>query len=139
VTPLPAPPGTAARRGRFLAQHVETATPAGLLVMLYDRLTVDLVRAEDALAAGDRAGAHTALLHAQDIVAELLSSLDTTAWEAGERLAGLYAFLLRELLAANVAGDAARVARCRELVEPLRDAWREAASLSAAAASPAVA
>jgi flagellar secretion chaperone FliS len=144
VPPLPTPTSTiAARRGRFLAQQVETATPAGLLVMLYDRLAVDLVRGEDALLAGDRAAAHTALLHAQEIVAELLSTLDPGAWEGGGRLASLYTYLLSELLGANVARDAARVARCRELVEPLRDAWREAASTFtagalAADASPAV-
>ncbi|MGF1648649.1 MAG: flagellar export chaperone FliS [Kineosporiaceae bacterium] len=139
MTGLPTAAGAAVGRGRFLAQQVETSTPAGLLVMLYDRLAVDLVRAEDALAAGDRASTHTALVHAQDIVAELLATLDTDAWDGGERLAALYGYLLRELVGANVAGDAARVAACRQLVEPLRDAWREAASISPVGSAPAVA
>ncbi|MGF1660906.1 MAG: flagellar export chaperone FliS [Kineosporiaceae bacterium] len=139
TTRLPAPAGADARRGRFLAQQVETATPAGLLVMLYDRLVVDLVRSEEALAGGDRGGAHTALVHAQEIVAELLSTLDTEAWDGAGRLAGLYTYLLRELVGANVARDAARVAACRGLVEPLRDAWREAAGAAPAGSSPAVA
>ena len=39
----------------------------------------------------------------------------------------IYVFLLFELVGANVDKDAARVATCRELVVPLRDAWTEAA------------
>jgi flagellar protein FliS len=53
-------------------------------------------------------------------------------------LAQIYTFLLTELVSANIKADADRVASCRRLVEPLRDAWREAAlSVAAApAASP---
>jgi flagellar secretion chaperone FliS len=42
-------------------------------------------------------------------------------------LANLYLWLHGELIAANVAKDAARVAGARALIEPLRDAWHEAA------------
>ncbi len=40
----------------------------------------------------------------------------------------VYTFLLPELVGANVSGDADRTAACRELVEPLREAWHEAAA-----------
>jgi flagellar protein FliS len=114
--------------GRFLSDRVSTATPQALLVMLYDRLVVDLTRAETAETGGDRAAAHAALVHAQDILAELLGSLDVEAWDGAPGLAALYAYLLRELVRANVEHDAARTAACRRVVEPLRDAWREAAT-----------
>lgn len=124
-------------RERYLGDTVKTASPGKLLVMLYDRLVLDLSRGEQALAAGDRQEASRQLLHAQDIVAELHSSLDTSAWSGGPGLASLYGFMLTELINANVARDAARVTAVRELVEPLRDAWREAAA--AAHAAPAAA
>jgi flagellar protein FliS len=120
-----------ALRARYLADSVTTASPAQLLVMLYDRLVLDVARAEEALRTGDREAAAQQLMHAQDIVIELRTTLDTSTWEGAAGLAQLYAFLLTELIAANVKGDAGKVAACRALIEPLRDAWREAASTTA--------
>lgn len=114
-------------RQRYLADSVATASPAKLLTMLYDRLVLDLSRGEEALRSGDRSTASQQLLHAQDIVMELRASLNVDVWDGGERLAEIYAWILTELIGANIKADADRVASCRELVEPLRDAWREAA------------
>jgi flagellar protein FliS len=100
--------------------------------MLYDRLVRDLIEAEQALDAGDHATGTDRLRHAQEIVMELQSGLDPTKWSGGPGLAQLYAFLLRELIGANIAHDGRRVARCRALVEPLRDAWHQAAAQIAA-------
>ncbi len=120
-------------RSRYLDDTVSTASPAKLLTMLYDRLVLDLQRAEAEQLVGDRAAANTHLGHAQDIVSELASTLDVTAWDGARRLMSVYTFLLTELIAANVACDAQRTAACRELVEPLRDAWHQAAGQIAGA------
>ncbi|RBY79623.1 flagellar export chaperone FliS [Geodermatophilus sp. TF02-6] len=122
----------AALRARYLGDSVATASPQQLLVMLYDRLALDLERAQAALAEGDRTAAGEELQHAQDIVFELRSSLQVDAWEGGPRLASLYSWLIGELVQANVRGDRNRVASCRQVVEPLRDAWRQAAASLAA-------
>lgn len=95
--------------------------------MLYERLVIDLDRAEAAERLGDRDSARRQLMHAQDIVNELLASLDVTAWAGAAGLSSLYTFLLTELIQANITGDAERTRSCRTMVEPLRDAWREAA------------
>ena len=58
---------------------------------------------------------------------ELRCSLDVDAWSGGPGLAALYTYLLTELIQANLAADADSVARCRSHIEPLRDAWTEAA------------
>jgi flagellar protein FliS len=115
-----------AMRARYLADAVATASPGRLLVMLYDRLVVDLIHAETALVAGDREQASHHLIHAQDIVAELRGTLDLSVWDGATGLAQLYGFILIELINANVRRDAKKVGACRLLVEPLRDAWREA-------------
>jgi flagellar protein FliS len=91
-----------ALRDRYLADSVNTASPAKLLIMLYDRL-----------------------------ILELRTTLDLDAWDGAAGLANLYGWLLTELIGANIKRDADRVAACRTLVEPLRDAWREAATLAA--------
>ena len=96
--------------------------------MLYDRLILDLMQGEEALRAGEREVAHEKLTHAQDIVIELQVSLDVEAWSGAPGLANLYGYVLTELIGANVARDADRVAACRAFLEPLRDAWREAAA-----------
>lgn len=110
---------------RYVTDAVTTMSPAQLLVMLYDRLVLDLDRAEAALQTGH--SAHQHLLHAQEIVLELRSSLDLDAWDGAAGLASLYVFVHSELVQANVTRDAARVASARDLVVPLRDAWRQAA------------
>ena len=117
-----------AARARYAQESVGTASPARLVTMLYDRLARDLGAAELALAVPDLEAAHHQLVHAQDIVRELANGLDLSLWPEGEGLAQLYAWLLQRLTAANLRKDAAVVAECRDIVEPLRDAWHEAAA-----------
>jgi flagellar secretion chaperone FliS len=118
--------------GRYADDSVATASPTRLLVMLYDRLLLDLNRGEQAQRAGDRSAATTSLGHAQEIVAELLSSLDQSAWDGGPRLASVYTWLLKELSGSIVTDDAGRTAACRACIEPLRAAWAEVATHAAA-------
>lgn len=117
-----------AMRARYAADAVGTASPARLLTMLYDRLLRDLNVAEAAIVAGDGQTAHNELLHAQAIIEELSASLDVDAWDGARGLVSLYEFIHAELVAANVAKDACRVASCVRLLEPLRDAWHQAAA-----------
>ena len=118
-------------RNRYVGDSVSTASPARLVTMLYDRLVRDLCTAEAALSGRDLAAANSALVHAQEIVWELAAGLDVTKWSGGPALAALYQFVIAELLAANVKKDVERVVSVRSLVEPLRDAWHQAAELAA--------
>ena len=116
-------------RAAYVSSSIETMSPARMIVALYDRLTVDLERAEQAIAAADPSTAHACLIHAQSIVSELHDTLDADRWPAARRLKDIYVFVLFELVGANVDKDGARVAACRDLVVPLRDAWTEAAGI----------
>ena len=121
---------------RYVQDSVTTASPGRLLVMLYDRLALDLARAGDALEARDRGAAHARLIHAQDIVTELANSLDHTAgWTGSQNLAAIYAWLGVELVQANVRGDRGRLRACQDVVEPLRASWHQALEATAAAAT----
>lgn len=104
-----------------------TASPAQLLTMLYDRLLLDLGRAEAAQQAGQWQAASEQLLHAQAIVTELIGSLRVDEWAGAEQLLALYQYVLAALVNANVHRDAAQVRECIDLLEPLRQAWHEAA------------
>ena len=123
---------TASLRARYIGDSIATASPHQLLVMLYDRLALDLERAEAALELADREAARGPLMHAQEIIINLRASLKVEVWDGGPRLAALYAWLLQELIQANLKGDIRRVRDSRKIVEPLRDAWRQAAASLAA-------
>lgn len=114
-------------RAQFLNDSVLSASPARLLTMLYDRLVLDLDRAEKAQREGDRVEAQSQLSHAQDIVSELLATLKVDAWEGASQLASVYTYLLTEIVSASISGDAEQTAACRALVDPIRQAWHEAA------------
>lgn len=126
---------TAAYAARaYTTDSVSTASPARLLIMLFDRLVRDLVAAEQAIGKRDLAEASNQLVHAQAILTELNTSLDVDAWGGARGLSDLYMFMNRELIAANLGKDAAKVRAVHELAESLRQTWREAAL---AAVSPA--
>ncbi len=113
-------------RTRYLHDASHTASPGRLVVMLYERLVRDLERAEQAIACREREAAHGQLVHAQEIVLELLASLDTRRFPDGEPLAHLYVYLVERLIDANVRQDPAEVATCRHLCADLLSVWSEA-------------
>ena len=126
----------------FLRESVLSASPAHLVTMLYDRLLLDLARAEAAQVSDDWVTASTNLLHAQDIVAELSSSLDVAAWKGAPDLLAIYSYLTKQLIAANVGHDVERTRECASLLGPLRWAWLAAAqnlSAGGSAGGPSIA
>jgi flagellar secretion chaperone FliS len=120
-------------RAAYMNNSVATANPQRLLVMLFDRLLLDLQRALNTQEAADHAAAFPHLIHAQDILIELRATLRVDAWEGGPGLASLYDWLLTQLVRANVGRDAAITAECLPVVESLVRTWHEAAGLPATA------
>jgi flagellar protein FliS len=121
-------------RERFLRNRVMTATPAQRIVLLYDRLGLDLTRA---LAEPDPYAFGEQVAHALAIVSELLGSLNVSAGGPADNLASIYGYLTRELLAARGDNDPARVQTVAGIVSTLRDAWAQAAEIVDAAPQPA--
>ena len=115
-------------RNRYLNDSVVTASPARLVVMLYDALVRDLGIAHEALTQHDAVHAHERLVKAQAIVTELHDSLDLSVWDGAAGLAALYTYVLEQLVAANVAKDPGPVAAALDVVRPLREAWAGAAA-----------
>lgn len=120
-------PPFANARAAYLDASVTTASPARLLVMLCERLVRDIRTAVEAQEAGDHAAAHPHLLHAQDIVLELRSSLRPDLWAGAAALDSLYEYLYIRLVQANVRRDGATGRECLDLATQIADTWREAA------------
>jgi flagellar protein FliS len=114
-------------RNAYLNASVATATPQRLLVMLYDRLVLDIRRGIEAQRQGRYDEANAQLQHAQEIVIELRSSLNVDLWDGAPQLASLYDWLFGELVKANTGRDVAVSESCLSVVEPLAQTWREAA------------
>ncbi|GEA85300.1 MAG: flagellar export chaperone FliS [Cellulomonas sp.] len=126
-------------RASYVTAAVETAAPAKLVTMLFDRLLLDVDRASAAFERGETLEGRTLVQHAQDIVAELMASLDVAAWEGGPALMSVYAFLYSSLVDAALTSDVATLASCRELIASLTATWHEAAELAVAGTAPAAA
>jgi flagellar protein FliS len=116
-------------RNKYVSDSVQTMSPGHLIVALYDRILLDLERALAGMAGRDLYAVHSTLMHAQEIVFELLTSLDLNQWPGGASLAAVYRHAQDLLVEANVNKQPHPVVACREMILPLRDAWREAAGL----------
>lgn len=119
-------------RNAYVDNSVATASPERLLVMLCDRLTLDVQRGLEAQRLGNLPEAHNQLVHAQEIVIHLRGTLHVEAWEGGPGLASLYDWLHTQLIRANVSKDPAVTEGCLSIVGDLASTWREAALQAAA-------
>lgn len=109
----------------YRRNSIDTASPGGLVVMLYDRLLTALDRAEAALGLPrpDIESAHREFTRSQDIVLELLSSLDRSAGPIVGSLARLYEYCHHQLVEANLLKDIGPALPVRSIFSDLRGAW----------------
>jgi len=105
-------------RRRYLADQVETATPAQRLLMLFERLLRDLRTAEEAFSGTDLKVISDALVHAQQILFALRDPLDA-ATPLGASLAGVYSFCINELIRANLEKNANRLPAVVRVIEQI--------------------
>ncbi|HEX4467615.1 MAG TPA: flagellar export chaperone FliS [Solirubrobacteraceae bacterium] len=116
-------PSQAYRKGAILA-----ATPGELVVLLYDGAKRFLRQATVSIRAGEIERAHHALRRAEMIITHLDGTLDDEQGEISERLHGIYAFCLTQLLRARLEQEAARIDEVAGLLTELRGAWEQAAN-----------
>jgi flagellar protein FliS len=122
-------------RNAYLEQSIQTASPARLVLALYDGAIGAVERATEALSpeAGrvlhPEAGqanevAHRELVRAQNILTELRYSLDhDRGGVIAANLEALYTWCLSQLLEANLAKDATGLPPVQKVLGELRDAW----------------
>ena len=103
---------------------VTTASPAKLVVLIFQRLTLDLERALHALETDQ--SPHTHLIHAQDLLVALLDALDLDAWEHAPQLAAIYLTVHRDLVTANIDNKPELVHNAHTIITGLKDAWTQA-------------
>jgi len=113
---------------RYRQSQVETASPAQLVVMLYDGAIRFLTIAREKMAAGEIEVRHVNIVKAQNIIVELLSSLNMR--EGGD-LAGnlqrVYTYMLQQLVDANMRDRQQPLDEVIAMFRELRESWVEVA------------
>ncbi|MEN6460769.1 MAG: flagellar export chaperone FliS [Syntrophomonas sp.] len=104
---------------------VETSSPGKLLLMLYDGAIKNIETAIKAIEEKDINTAHQKLIRTQDIILELISSLNMD-YEISKGLFSLYEYINHQLVQANLKKDVNILQEVCSLVAELRDTWAEA-------------
>jgi flagellar protein FliS len=110
--------------------QIKTATPGKLILMMYDGAIKNLNQALQDMDDEHRRydSISNSLIKAQDIIAELMISLDfERGGEIAKNLFGLYVFMNRRLLDGNIKKDKTPLEEVKTLLIELRGAWAEAA------------
>jgi flagellar secretion chaperone FliS len=122
---------TAASPEAYRQGAVLAATPAQLVVMLYDGARRFLRQAAITMRCGEIERTHNTLRRAELIVAHLDRTLDFEQGELAERLHEIYGFCLDHLNRARMSQDASLLEEVSELLGELRDAWAQVAAEAA--------
>jgi len=104
---------------------ITTASPTRIVVLIFERLTLDLERAITALDTNQ--SPHEHLVHAQELLTALLDALDTNAWEHAPQLASIYLTVHRDLITANIDNNPHLIHSALTIITGLKDAWTQAA------------
>lgn len=117
---------------RAVMQYTEqagiTAAPDELLVMLLNAEIKNIRIAINAIKNKKIPDAHTRLIKAQDIIDELIMSLDMN-YEISKDLMTLYCFIKEKLVEANIKKDADILEQLVPMVTELRDTWAQASKI----------
>ncbi len=128
---------TEQRRAQYTNEAVLSATPAQLVTIALRPAAARPAPRETDQVAADWDAARDQLLHAQAIVGELSSTLKIDVWDGGEGLLAVYNYASTSLITANVHRTCQATRDCIRILDPLRQAWHDAAaSLPATPAAP---
>ena len=110
----------------YRRQDILTANSLDLIVMLYDALKKNIILGRKSIIRQDAGNAHKHLMKAQEIVAELVNSLDMN-YQIAEDLLSIYEFILKNLEYANLHKDEdpEMLGSVIEMVDDLRSAWHD--------------
>lgn len=120
--------GYATANNAYTEAAVMTATPAQLVVLLYEGALRYLGRAAHAMRADERRAALASIRRVEGILDELNLSLDMRYGEIPARLRAVYLFSKRLLSEAVIERDAERIDQVARLLGELHESWVEIAA-----------
>lgn len=119
----------AAQYGRYQQQSAMTASPGELTLMLYDGCVKFLKQSRLYMEEHNLEKASNASIRAQDIISELMATLDMR-YEISNNLYSLYDFILRMVVQSNIKKDPLLLEEPINMMSELRDTWQQAVRLN---------
>lgn len=112
---------------KYLEAQIRTASKEQLLLMLYDGAIQNCLNAIDLLADKNIEKASEKLMKAQNIVAELISSLQFDKnQEVSKNLAALYGYVYIQLMEGNIKQSPQAIQNSIKILSTLRETWVQA-------------
>jgi flagellar protein FliS len=113
---------------------VQSSSPLGLVVLLYDGALKHVVAAREAIRANDLRARRDHLSRTLAIVSELQSTLDVEkGGDIARSLDSLYTYITGRVLDVNLKKDATALDEVERLLGSLREAWAQIADAPAPA------
>lgn len=113
----------------YQKNQVTTATPGELTLMLYSGAIRFVKQAKTAIEEKDMEKAHHSNMRVQDIINELIVSLDRQ-YPIAEQFLTMYDYLLHRVREANIKKDVEILDEVEDLFTQFRDTWKEAMILA---------
>lgn len=114
---------------KYQNNQINTATPGELTLMLYNGAIKFIKQAKTALAEKQWEKSNQSNLRVQDIISELIITLDRS-YPISEQFILMYDYMNRRLIEANIHKDDAILDEVEGLFVQFRDTWKEAILLS---------
>jgi flagellar protein FliS len=108
---------------KYQKVQVETADKGKLIILLYDGALKFLKFSRLAIEEDDLEGANNNLLRCQDIITELITSLNPEAGEVAKNLFSIYDYLLYLLIQANIKKDQDSIDQVEKMLLELKETW----------------
>ncbi|SHH83491.1 flagellar export chaperone FliS [Clostridium grantii] len=105
--------------------QVNTASRKQLLLMLFDGAIKFLNFAAISIDNKNVPDTHKYIVKAEDIIQELMSTLNFDAGDIAKDLYNLYDYLYNELIQANMKKDKEKVLYVKSMMEELRETWAQ--------------
>jgi flagellar secretion chaperone FliS len=109
----------------YQKNQVSTAKPEELTLMLYNGGIKFLQQSKLAIETKDFAKANTSILRTQDIITELMVTLNRD-YEISESLSDLYDYMKQRLVEANMKKDKEILDEVIGMIQELRTTWQQA-------------
>jgi flagellar secretion chaperone FliS len=108
----------------YKQNSVNTASPGELTLMLYNGCLKFIYQAKKAINEKNIQDKNNSILRAQDIVRELMVTLNPDI-EVGKQMMTMYDYMLRRLVEVNIKNDLEILSEVEGLVTEFRDTWKQ--------------
>lgn len=108
--------------------QIKTASQGKLIVMLYDGAIKFLNAAKEAIEQKKIEEGHNKITKAQDIIMELLLSLNFEAGDIAHKLYNLYIYMNKRLIEANIYKSTTQIDEVIKMLNDLKEVWNQIAN-----------